>query len=203
MALEQEVKLQINNDTQIDLSSLSLQDCLADGESKTHHLISIYYDTAELYLKSQGVSLRMRQIDDIWLQTVKTAGVVKDGLHQREEWEDRLNGAEWDLAKLRLTPLASIIEDEAIWSKLEALFTTDFIRQTLQLTMDDGSQIELAYDYGNVSRGELQLPIHEIELELKSGDAEQLSKLTQQLQQQLGLNLSDISKAQMGYQLVG
>ena len=203
MALEQEVKLQINNDTQIDLSSLSLQDCLADGESKTHHLISIYYDTAELYLKSQGVSLRMRQIDDIWLQTVKTAGVVKDGLHQREEWEDRLNGAEWDLAKLMLTPLASIIEDEIIWSKLEALFTTDFIRQTLQLTMDDGSQIELAYDYGNVSRGELQLPIHEIELELKSGDAEQLSKLTQQLQQQLSLNLSDISKAQMGYQLVG
>jgi len=72
----------------------------------------------------------------------------------------------------------------------------------MQLTIIDGGQVELAYDRGQVYRGKEHSPIHEIELELKSGDSEQLMILANKLQQQIALSPSDISKAQMGYELI-
>jgi len=202
MILEQELKLVVTDDAVINLSALSLAHHIVDGEQVTSHLISTYFDTADLYLASQKVGLRMRQSDGIWLQTVKTSGQVQAGLHQREEWEHTLNGAEWDLEKLKQTPLAPIIENAAIWSKIGPVFTTDFERKTLQLGLEDGTQIELAYDRGRVIAGQLSQPIHEIELELKSGDVRHLSDLASLLQQQVALTPSDISKAKMGYQLI-
>lgn len=202
MVLEQELKLLVNSDSQIDLSSLILPDYCVNAEPVTTHLISTYFDTADLYLASQKVGLRMRQSDGLWLQTVKTSGQVKEGLHQREEWEHHLDTAEWDLQKLKQTPLSVMIDDPVIWSKIGPIFTTDFMRETLLLSVEDGSQIELAYDRGQVIAGEFSVVIHEIELELKSGNVTRLRLLAEQLQQQIPLSLSDTSKAKMGYQLL-
>jgi len=202
MVLEQELKLWVNSDSQIDLSSLILADYVIDGEVITTRLLSTYFDTVDLHLMSQGVGLRMRQSDDQWMQTVKTSGHVKDGLHQREEWEHQLDSAEWDLDKLKQTALSVIINDPDIWSNITPIFSTDFVRKTQQLSLKDGTQIEFAYDRGQVLAGELSVPIHEIELELKSGDVKHLRLLAQQLQQQLSLKTSNMSKAKMGYKLV-
>tara|TARA_R110002050_G_scaffold269917_1_gene412397 strand:- start:18532 stop:19155 length:624 start_codon:yes stop_codon:yes gene_type:complete len=202
MFLEQELKLTVNSDAQINLSTLLLPDHIIDGDKLVTRLVSTYFDTTELYLVSQKVGLRMRKSDEMWVQTVKTSGHVKDGLHQREEWEHKLHGAEWDLDKLKQTPLAPMIEDARLWSRIGPVFTTDFERETLQLRTKDGTQIELAYDRGNVMAGGLTQPIHEIELELKSGNVENLQALANELQQQLSLSPSNTSKAKMGYQLV-
>lgn len=202
MALEQEVKLVVKNDQQIDLYSLILPDYIVEEEITTTHLISTYFDTVDLYLVSQGVGLRMRKSDGQWMQTVKTSGHVKDGLHQREEWEHQLERGEWDLDKLKQTPLSVMLDDPDMWSSIAPIFTTDFVRKTRQLKVGDGTEIELAYDRGLVVAGELSVPIHEIELELKLGDVKYLLLLANQLKQQLSLVASDISKAQMGYQLI-
>ena len=87
MFLEQELKLTVNSDAQINLSTLLLPDHIIDGDKLVTRLVSTYFDTTELYLVSQKVGLRMRKSDEMWVQTVKTSGHVKDGLHQREEWE--------------------------------------------------------------------------------------------------------------------
>ncbi|MDO7666994.1 MAG: CYTH domain-containing protein [Pseudomonadota bacterium] len=202
MPLEQELKLVVNDGAAIELSSLVLPSHTIEGNIKAMRLVSTYFDTAELYLVSQGLGLRMRQSDGVSMQTVKTSGHVQDGLHQREEWEHQLDGAEWDLAKLKQTPLAAIIENTAIWSKIGPVFTTDFERKTLQLCTEDGTRIELAYDRGRVIAGELSQVIHEIELELKAGNVEHLNVLANELQQQLSLSPNDTSKAKMGYQLI-
>ena len=175
---------------------------MADGQISRDHLISTYYDTDNLYLSKQGLGLRMRQVNEHYLQTVKTSGSVKNGLHQREEWEHELEGPTWDLASLKLTPLVTMIDDSKLWSSLTPLFTTDFWRETLQLTLAEGTQVELAYDRGEVTAGGFSTAIHEIELELKAGDSQQLSVLATTLSQQLPISPSDISKAQMGYELV-
>jgi inorganic triphosphatase YgiF len=127
---------------------------------------------------------------------------VQDGLHQREEWEHSLNFAEWDLGKLNQTPLAKIIATPAIWSKIRPVFTTDFQRKTLQLCLEQDTQIELAYDRGWVIAGEARQVIHEIELELKSGNVAYLSVLANELQRQLPVSPNNTSKAKMGYQLI-
>ncbi len=202
MPLEQELKLVVNGDVVIDLSCLILPNYTIVNEVVTKRLVSTYFDTVEMYLASQKIGLRMRQIDNLWLQTVKTSGHVQDGLHQREEWEDILNTAQWNLAKLKQTPLAMVIKNTAIWSKIGPIFTTDFERKTLQIRASDSTQIELAYDRGNVFAGELSLPINEIELELKSGNVVHLRALANELQQQLSISPNDISKAKMGYNLI-
>jgi triphosphatase len=202
MFLEQELKLVVHSDASIDLSSLILPNHTIDGPIMTTRLVSTYFDTSELYLVSQGVGLRMRQSADGWMQTVKTSGHVQDGLHQRQEWEHQLDGAKWNLAKLKQTPLAAIIENVNIWSKIGPVFTTDFERKTLQLRTVDGTKIEMAYDRGRVIAGELTQAIHEIELELKAGNVEHLMVLANELQQQWSLSANNISKAKLGYQLM-
>lgn len=202
MPLEQELKLVVNGDVDIDLSSLILPNYTIVSEVVTKRLVSTYFDTVKMYLASQKIGLRMRQIDGLWLQTVKTSGHVQDGLHQREEWEYILNTADWNLVKLKQTPLAMVIKNKAIWSKIGPIFTTDFERKTLQIRASDSTQIELAYDRGNVFAGELSWPIHEIELELKSGNVVHLRALANELQQQLLISPNDISKAKMGYRLI-
>jgi len=202
MALEQEIKLLVMSDDKLDLALLSDLLNLLEDDIVSAHLVSTYYDNDELYLSQQGLGLRLRQINESYWQTVKTAGTVNNGLHQREEWEYALEGPQWDLTTLKLTPLKSMIDDAELWSTLSPLFTTDFIRETVQLTLSEGTQIELAYDRGEVRSGGLKTAIHEVELELKAGNSEQLGILATHLRQQFLLKPSDISKAQMGYELV-
>lgn len=201
MALEQEIKLVINHDSKLDLSTVSCLSSLEKEPAEISHLVSTYFDTADLDLSKQRVGLRMRQYDEAWWQTVKTAGKVENGLHQRDEWEHPLDNPEWDLNLLRQTPLASLINDAKKWASLSPLFTTDFIRESIQLTLDDSTQIELAYDRGQVTAGDCTGSIHEIELELKSGKVESMALLAEVLCQELDLRPSDCSKAKQGYQL--
>ncbi len=200
--LEQEVKLQVQGDDKLDLRSMIWLSSLADDEIETQRLISTYYDTPDQYLMAQGLGLRLRNKGGQWLQTVKTSGSAEKGLHQRQEWEDELENEAFDLDKLKQTPLKEIIEDQARWSTLQPLFTTDFIRETLQITLVDNTQIEFAYDYGKVTAKQLSTPIHEIEMELKTGSVEQLIQFSNKVAKQLDLSPSDCSKAQLGYQLL-
>lgn len=202
MILEQEVKLQVQGENKLDLRSLTWLCSLAEDKFEMQRLISIYYDTPDNYLMAQGLGLRLRNKGGQWLQTVKTSGHAESGLHQRQEWEDVLEKEAFDLVKLKQTPLKVIIENETIWSKLEPIFTTDFKRETLQITLEENTQIEFAYDYGKVAAKQLSTPIHEIEMELKTGSVEQLMRFANKVATQLKLSPSDCSKAQLGYQLL-
>ena len=201
MSLEQEIKLVVKGTTKLDLLSMTWITDLAEGEIETKRLISTYYDTPGLHLIKQQLGLRVRKSGDVWLQTVKTSGSSVNGFHQRNEWEDELKDAQWDLQKLKQTPLVAVINDPKLWSQLQPVFTTNFVRETLQLSLSNNTKIELAYDRGQVVSGDLAEPIHEIELELKSGSLEQLKRLASELCQHLDVTLSNINKAQRGYKL--
>lgn len=202
MILEQEIKLQIIGDAVIDLTKLDWLKQYCHSEPKKQRLVSTYFDTPELSLIHQGVGLRLRNENGRWLQTVKCSGQVKNGLHQREEWEHALTSDQFDLIQLKQTPLVDMIEDPAIWPKLKPVFTTDFERQILQLTLPDKTEVELAYDRGEVHTDNLAEPIHEIELELKQGSVETLKLLAEQCVKQLLVEYHDESKAHRGYRLV-
>lgn len=201
--LEQEVKLQVSGDSKLDLNSIAWLCLLADGDIETQRLISTYYDTPDQYLMMKGLGLRLRNNGGKWLQTVKTSGKAENGLHQRQEWEYELAGEAFDLELLQQTPLKAIIEESTIWSKLEPIFTTDFLRETLQITLEDNTQIEFAYDYGKVTAKQLSSPIHEVEMELKAGSVEQLIEFAGMVATRLNLEPSNCNKAMLGYQLAG
>jgi triphosphatase len=170
-------------------------------------LVNIYFDTPQLALAASKSALRLRQTPDGWLQTFKTVGNAKDGLHSRHEWELPVAGAKLEIdALLRACdePAAAQALRQAAPALIE-LFRTNFTR-TLWHIEANGSEIEAAIDQGDVLAevdGETRrAPISEIELELKSGDEAALHALATELGQRItGLVPDDVSKAQRGYQL--
>lgn len=202
MAVEQEIKLHVLTEEPLDLTSVECVKQFKLEEGLSTHLISHYFDSDELDLFKLGYGLRRRFDGQHWLQTLKDNGVVKDGLHLRQEWEHQLTSDAFDLELLEQTPLKEVIDDNSVWSKVQTLFTTDFIRESWQLSPTKGCQIELAYDQGRVYVGQDESQIHELELELKTGDISELHKMAERLKAILPIEPSNISKAQQGYELV-
>ena len=200
--LEQELKLKVLKETRLSLSQNPVIVKYGQGGSNMKNLVSTYYDTPNGLLIRNGLGLRMRHDGAQICQTVKTTGSVDKGLHQRDEWEHALNKPEWDRAQLRKTPLKSILDEANLWPYLQPLFETNFQREIYLLSTDESNLIELAYDYGKVSCGELSEPIHEIELELKKGSLEVLLQLGEMIRKSLPVAPSNLNKSEMGYRLM-
>ncbi|MDQ8039481.1 MAG: CYTH domain-containing protein [Rickettsiella sp.] len=166
----------------------------------SEQLISRYFDTPDLRLWRQGLSLRIRETENVTIQTLKTAGEQIDELHHRHEWDQPIQD---------VVPCIHSFEDKTIFKKLDSiigkqalieLFNTNIKRTAWNLQIEN-TQIELVLDVGSVNTQRRTIPLHEIELELKQGDAKQLNKVAEILKQSIPLSLEIQSKAQRGYQL--
>lgn len=162
------------------------------------HLISIYYDTSDMALRYWDFSLRVRQVDNEFWQTVKSAGTAVNGVHTRHEWECQIAQAEPDFDLLpeefkeKLLPL----KDE-----LQVIFVTDFMRETWQIKSEQ-QHIELALDEGEIRVNDKWVePILEVELEIKNGEPAGLVELAKELRKTIDLKPFDASKAKRGYRL--
>lgn len=201
MPVEIELKLAISASEVPKLARVPLLKSALRGHATTARVYSIYYDTPEFALRDHGVALRLRRIGTHWLQTLKSAGRVEAGLHQREEFETRVPAQILNYPALAQSGAAAVLSDPALPLKLRPVFTTDFRRTTRQLEPVAGTTIEFCLDRGVISAGTAQLPIGEIELELKSGPPEHLLQLALELLEFVPLRLEPASKAERGYAL--
>jgi len=171
------------------------------GRATTSRLYSVYYDTPQFALRENKVALRMRRTGKRWVQTLKTAGRVDAGLHQREEIETPLAAQILNYRALSESNAAPILADPQLPLQLAPVFVTDFKRTARQLQPAIGTQIELALDRGTITAGAAQAPISEVELELKSGPPAHLIDLALALLDQVPMRLAPASKAERGYAL--
>lgn len=167
-------------------------------------LCNRYFDTSDLLLRRHDIGLRIRRYGNTDVQTLKTSGRVTAGLHQRPEYNAELSSSELDLSLIPHTAWPDGIEITQLQAKLLPLFTTNFNREQWLLSMPDNSQIEVAFDTGEVSTEDQDktCQICEIELELKAGQVDALFSFARSLTEQGGLRLGNLSKAAMGYRLV-
>lgn len=173
---------------------------LLSEKPKTRRLVSIYYDTPQLALLDQHISLRVRRMSGGWFQAVKSGGGSLAGLHQRMEWEDIVASAQPDFTKITDPTLEQLFASEELRAALKPIFTTDMQRTEWQLIYPDATHIELALDVGHVIiDNEKRDVICEIELEIKSGHHARLFELALELQKTIPLELENVSKAQRGY----
>ena len=147
----------------------------------------------------QQIALRLRLVGGYWIQTVKGGGKVEEGLHQRSEWEVPVTGGILDLDKLSASPWHNFFTPD-IQGRLIPIFVTDFWR-TIWLMELPNCLIELALDEGEIQAKNKQVPICEVELELKSGAPESLFDLARELRKSIVLQPEDRSKADRGYML--
>lgn len=144
-------------------------------------LTAIYFDTKDSALARQHVALRIRREGRRWVQALKGKGrSVVDRLEIEVPLRPVAGGAP-PLAIDRFggTPAAEVLTDALAQSTAPALhpvYETDVRRLACSLALP-GAIVEAAFDAGAIRAGARSVQVHELELELKSGDVRALCAL--------------------------
>ncbi len=170
------------------------------GSRQTQQLVNIYYDTPSLALHKRGIALRLRKQGRIWLQTVKCAGSSAAGLTTRPEWETPYSGR-FDFSSVDDPGVRHQLERPSLRKRLIPLFETNIRRTTWRFEPAPGCVFHLMLDRGWVAAAGRRQSISEVELELESGDVNEIFKLAQTLTDRVPLVPQILSKAERGYRL--
>lgn len=166
-----------------------------------------YFDTPDGQLHRAGLSLRVRQEGQAWIQTLKA---TTDNPVARFEDSVPINGAaglpvpapmlERHEGHQVRKALRLALGDTA-QADLREVYRTDIVRRYLTVPLK-GDTVELAFDEGVIRADGRERPLCELELELKSrGTAAGLFAFAQDLVQTHGLWISTVSKSGHGAQL--
>lgn len=162
------------------------------GQARRITLQARYFDTGTRELAQAGIALRLRKEGRRWVQTLKAPG--SDAL-SRIEINHLRSGPELDLS------LYAGSEVEARLARLSEPLTLRYetrVTRLLSTAQVGDALIEIAYDQGSLLARDLELPISEVEFELKSGPIDALFELSQQWLQTYGLSLESRSKSHRG-----
>jgi triphosphatase len=72
---------------------------------KSKDLVSVYFDTKKLKLRTHGLSLRVRRVNGHHLQTIKQNATGNQAALSRNEWEAEIDGDAPDLGSCHGTPV--------------------------------------------------------------------------------------------------
>lgn len=170
---------------------------LSGPDAHRKRQVTTYYDTPERNLARAGVALRVRRSDGAHVQTVnadRQTGVAAD----RSEWEWPIEGDRPEPTLLAQTPAAARLPESL---NLEPVAVTEIERTTRLLRLDDGTQVEAAFDAGWIIAGDAREPVQELELELRHGDAAALYRLALQLHATVPVTIETEAKAARGFSL--
>ncbi|CDG84652.1 CYTH and CHAD domain-containing protein [Janthinobacterium agaricidamnosum] len=204
--MEVELKLQLapHDANALSKHALLKQYAIAPPEQLT--MYDTYFDTPGLLLRGNRAGLRVRNVGNGWVQTMKGGGSVNGGLHRRHEWESSVAGPAPDLTALR-----HVVERKTVWRDLLSepevrdglmpIFTTRVQRTVWLLRLPQGDEIECVLDQGAIECDGKSDEVSEIELELKSGQATSLFDVALALQQDIPMHIANLNKAERGYDL--
>ena len=140
---------------------------------RSRNLVTTYFDTEDRRLGRRHLALRVRQTGKKFIQTLKTASSESSVETSRGEWEVELPDD---------TPLLTAFNDATVLDlvglvlpdELQPTFQTRFRRQAVLVEWPDANRqpalIEVAFDRGAIRADGGEVPICEIELELKRGE---------------------------------
>lgn len=160
-----------------------LEEVLCDlgGTAETIKMATTYFDAAGGELSRRKWTLRVRQENEVSVVTLKTAGDGKT----RGEWE--YNAETVDGAAEKLVALGAPAELTALLAGgVKPVCGAEFTRRAVTLERD-GAVLEVALDYGRLFRGDKELPLCEMEVELKQGDESAAVSLAEELAARFGL----------------
>ena len=205
MATELELKLMLHSEYLKSASDFLDEICASsdtDEQSRqpTLALMNAYFDTEGADLMQGGMALRIRAVNNKFIQTVKTRGSNRIGMHARGEWEWFVPSDQLDLSLLKDVPLPDSLQDMSWCSKLIEVYRTDFERQVWNIKTQE-TKMEVVCDQGLVTSPYGKDSICELELELKEGNEAGLYEFALQLAERVPVQVSIVSKAQKGVRL--
>ncbi|HUB46024.1 MAG TPA: CHAD domain-containing protein [Acetobacteraceae bacterium] len=168
---------------------------LSGPDAHRKHQVTTYYDTPDHTLAHAGIALRVRRSDGLRVQAVKAdrqAGVAADW----SEWEWPITGDRPDPGLLAQTPAAGRVPEHL---NLEPVAVTEIDRTTRLVHLEDGTQVEAAFDAGWIIAGDAREPVQELELELRHGHAGALYRLALQLHATVPVTIETAAKGARGF----
>lgn len=196
MAVEIELKFQVPS-----AARAALRRAVQTPSAQLTRLRAVYVDTSDRRLATAGMALRLRQQGRLWVQTVKVGGGLV-----RLEHEVALPPVRGrptiDLTRHNGTPAGRVLQEAlgADAPPLEPVFETD-VQRTHRVLRSGDAAIELALDLGELRAGTRRQPLHEFELELKSGSIGALFALADRWVERHGLWLDVRGKSELGHLL--
>jgi len=182
MGIEFEIKLRATPET---LEAIRQKTA---GQETVYHMQTTYYDTPAGALSARHYTLRRRMENDLSVCTLKTPA---DGFG-RQEFEVRASSIEVaipELCKLSgLEALPGLLSDG-----VTAICGARFTRIAKTVTLP-GCTVELALDQGVLIGGTREIPLCEVEVELKEGSREAALTYAAQLALAFGLEQERHSK---------
>ncbi|RVT90491.1 CHAD domain-containing protein [Sphingomonas crocodyli] len=192
MVSEVELKL----DVDADAANAIEQSPWLGGAPRSINQRSTYFDTPDRALKAAGLSLRVREADGVWTQTIKADDDRAAGLFARPEWEREVPDGRPVLDDA--TPIVGLIGDKV--DQVAKQFEIQ-VERRLWLVDWKGASIEVAIDRGEVVAGERSARISELELELQTGSRAALFDFARRLHEIGPVRPGIASKAERGYRL--
>jgi inorganic triphosphatase YgiF len=164
-------------------------------------LVSTYYDTADRLLQRRGLTLRVRNRNGEYVQTVKAEDPGSALPFSRGEWEDAITGALPDCNAPNSGPR---LPDAAGAAAFHPLFTTVVRRAVVTVEPDEHTAVEGALDEGEIRTAATgrTAPICEVELELKRGDPAAIYDIGLSLAKIAPLRIEPRSKSERGFALI-
>ena len=158
------------------------------GEEQHYEMETTYYDTPEGSLSARFYTLRRRRENDVYVCTLKfpTEG---DGRGEIELECDSIEKALPELCKLSGLPDLVALTEPGLVAVCGAKF-----HRIAKTFVFNGTTMELALDRGVLMGGEKEIPLCEVELELKEGDAEHVRIYGAGLMAAFGLEVEKRSK---------
>lgn len=164
-------------------------------------LKNAYFDTPSRELRSLDIGFRTRCADERCEQTIKLAGEVVGGLHQRPEYNLPIESNRPNLMAFDPSIWPHGMQIDTISDNLFAIFSTHFIRRTWLIETQNGAKIEVVLDKGEVAASGQAEAINELEIELVTGERSELFAFADLLVSQNNIRLGLYSKAARGYRL--
>jgi inorganic triphosphatase YgiF len=187
---EQELKLHVPKEARAGVEKELLR-----GRVTRMRLQAFYFDTPERDLVRAKIALRLRREGEQWVQTLKMPG---ENSLSRIEINHNRPSPDLDLSLYAGEPFAAVLAKHA--DALSVCYETD-VQRIFRQTRTDLGVVEIALDTGLLRAGSVELPISEIEFELKRGQLAAVFALGKKWQQAHGLILDARSKSERGDRL--
>lgn len=199
MTHEIEIKLRVAPDVLRGVTRLAWLRAMMKGPAKRRRLVSVYFDTPGFKLRENGVALRVRRVGRQRLQTIKTEVDGREGAFARREWEHPIVGDRPDFDAAQDTALAPLATAK-LRRRIGPVFETEIWRTAI-LLRSGGSLLELAIDRGEIRAGRRRERVGEIEIELKQGDAAEVTRLAERIAGAIPAAYEGRTKSDRGYAL--
>lgn len=164
-------------------------------------LIAKYFDTDECDLAKNEIAYRVRKEDESFVAALKWKGYSEDGLHVREELNVPVTSYTPDPAVFRESPIGTQVMELIGDRSLNCIMETAVCRRSFRI--DTGKALfEISIDSGRIETEYGREPIEEVEIELFSGEQDELLEIGRRLQKKFSLEEENGSKYSRGMEII-